>query len=478
MDQNCHEPADKTRTSGISLIIDHWPLNLTLYPMTTLRVILLLCLAMPLSAASWKAGTAKADITPKKPIWMAGYGGRTEPSDGVLHPLWAKALALQDETGKLGIIISTDTIGLSASIYNNLKLKLAKEYKLTADQVMFNASHTHTGPVMREGLYDIYPLTPERIARIEEYSNRFESEILKITGQAIKNLEPVTLKHGIGITRFGVNRRENKPYSDVPKLIAANALKGPVDHDVPVLAVYKELSLKAVVFGYACHSTTLSFQKFSGDYAGFTQLALEKSHPGAMALFSPGCGADINPLPRREVHQAERYGNMLAAAVEEVLLQKMNTLKPKLATHIKTIDLEFGALPSDESLASSAKNQNSYRGRWAKRMIELKTAGNLPKTYPYPIQCWRVGDLLWLSMGGEVVVDYSLQFKKEFGSATWVTSYANDVMAYIPTFRVLLEGGYEGQSSMAVYGLPADRWKENVEELVNKGIKQLVSETK
>jgi len=77
-----------------------------------------------------------------------------------------------------------------------------------------------------------------------------------------------------------------------------------------------------------------------------------------------------------------------------------------------------------------------------------------------------------------VVVDYSIQIKKEFGPRTWVTSYANDVMAYIPTFRVLLEGGYEGQSSMAVYGLPADRWKENVEELVNKGIKQLVSETK
>ena len=157
--------------------------------MTTLRILLLLCLALPLSAASWKAGTAKADITPKIPIWMAGYGGRTKPSDGVLHPIWAKALALEDVTGKRAVIIATDTIGLSASIYKSLKLKLAKEYKLTPDQVMFNASHTHTGPVMREGLYDIYPLTPERIARIEEYSERFEAEIVKLTGQALKHLE-------------------------------------------------------------------------------------------------------------------------------------------------------------------------------------------------------------------------------------------------------------------------------------------------
>ena len=76
------------------------------------------------------------------------------------------------------------------------------------------------------------------------------------------------------------------------------------------------------------------------------------------------------------------------------------------------------------------------------------------------------------------IVKWNIQFKKEFGKRTWVTSYANDVMAYIPTFRVLQEGGYEGQSSMAVYGLPADRWRENVEDLVNRGIKQLVSETK
>ena len=445
--------------------------------MTLLRVLLLLSLALPLSAATWKAGTAKADITPKKAIWMAGYGGRTKPSEGTLHPLWAKALALEDAKGNRAVIISTDTLGMTASIYANLKARLAKEHKLQPEQIMLNASHTHTGPVLRGGLYDIYPLNAAHIKRIEEYSARLENEIVRITGEALKDLEPVTLKHGIGITRFGVNRRENKPYSDVPKLIAAQALKGPIDHDVPVLAVYKGLELKAVVFGYACHSTTLGIQKFSGDYSGFTQIALEKSHPGALALFSAGCGADINPLPRRVVHLAERYGLMLAAAVEETLLQKMQPLEPKLTTRIKTIPLEYGALPEPAALAAAAKNQTNYRGRWAARMLKLQADDDVPKTYPYPIQCWRVGDLLWLTMGGEVVVDFSLNFKKQYGPRTWVTSYCNDVMAYIPTFRVLQEGGYEGQSSMAVYGLPADRWKENVEELVTDGIRQLVRET-
>ena len=397
-----------------------------------------------------------------------------EPStlSGPRHWLWRMPRAIS------AVIISTDTLGMTASIYANLKARLAKEHKLQPEQIMLNASHTHTGPVLRGGLYDIYPLNAAHIKRIEEYSERLENEIVRITGEALKNLEPVTLKHGIGITRFGVNRRENKPYSDVPKLIAAQALKGPIDHDVPVLAVYKGLELKAVVFGYACHSTTLGIQKFSGDYSGFTQIALEKSHPGALALFSAGCGADINPLPRRVVHLAERYGLMLAAAVEETLLQKMQPLEPKLTTRIKTIPLEYGALPEPAALAAAAKNQTNYRGRWAARMLKLQADDDVPKTYPYPIQCWRVGDLLWLTMGGEVVVDFSLNFKKQYGPRTWVTSYCNDVMAYIPTFRVLQEGGYEGQSSMAVYGLPADRWKENVEDLVTEGINQLVRDTK
>ncbi len=447
--------------------------------MTALRLILaLLLLPLPLTAATWKAGTAKADITPKKPIWMAGYGGRSKESEGVLHPLWAKALALEDAKGKRAVIIATDTLGMTRGSYATLKTRRKKENNLDADQIMLNASHTHTGPVLRGGLYDIYPLDNARIKRIEEYSARLENEIVRITGEALKKLEPVILKHGNGISRFGVNRRENRE-SQIPQLRSEGAtLKGPFDHDVPVLAVYKGLQLKAVVFGYACHSTVLSFYQFSGDYSGFSQIALEKSHPGALALFSPGCGADINPLPRRQVYQAERYGNMLAAAVEEVLLQKMQTLHPTLTMRLQTVPLEYGALPTDEALAAAAKNTKSYRGRWAARMIQLKITGNLPKTYPYPMQCWRVGNLLWLSMGGEVVVDYSLQFKKQFGARTWVTSYANDVMAYIPTFRVLQEGGYEGHTSMAVYGLPADRWKPNVEELVNAAAKKLVEETK
>ena len=83
--------------------------------------------------------------------------------------------------------------------------------------------------------------------------------------------------------------------------------------------------------------------------------------------------------------------------------------------------------------------------------------GSLMSTYPYPIQAWRLGnEFTWILLGGEVVVDYSLRLKAELGpKKTWVSSYSNDVMAYIPSRRVLGEGGYEGGLARYPYGLPA-----------------------
>src|SRR6185503_13845954 len=134
----------------------------------------------------------------------------------------------------------------------------------------------------------------------------------------LADLAPARLAAGQGTTSFAVNRRNNSE-PNVAKLIQEGALKGPVDHSVPVLAVFlPDEKLKAVLFGYACHNTVMDFYQWSGDYAGFAQLALEKSHTNATAMFFIGCGGDQNPLPRRDLAFAERYGNMLASAVEEV----------------------------------------------------------------------------------------------------------------------------------------------------------------
>ena len=248
------------------------------------------------------------------------------------------------------MVLTCDTLGIPQSIYRNTCAALKQKFSLAPEQILFSASHTHCGPVLRGALYDIYPLNDQQRGFIEEYSTQFETQIIETVGKAITDLAPAQLASGQGTTAFAVNRRNN-PEGSVPKLIEQGALKGPVDHAVPVLAVSSpDGKLKAVLFGYACHNTTMSFNQWSGDYAGFAQMALEHSHTNATAMFFMGCGGDQNPLPRRQLELAQRYGQMLASAVEEVLLAPPQALPPKLVTKMEMIPLHLGAAPTEAEL--------------------------------------------------------------------------------------------------------------------------------
>lgn len=423
----------------------------------------------------WKVGVAKTDITPPEGLWMAGYASRDKPAEGKLMSLWVKALALEDAQKNRGVIVTTDTLGIPQSIYRNVAGAVAKQFNLKSEQIILSASHTHCGPVLRGALYDAYPLDEKQRELIEKYSASLEAKMVETVGNALKDLTPARISAGQGNAGFAVNRRNNAE-GKVPQLIQQRALKGPTDHSVPLLAVSTlDGKLKAVLFGYACHNTVMSFYQWSGDYAGFAQIALEKSHPGTTAMFFMGCGADQNPLPRKELIFAERYGNMLAAAVEEVLLLPPRALEPRLTTKMEVVTLDFGPAPTEPELEKLTQDKADSHRRWANRLLaELKAGKVLAKSYPYPIQAWKLDEQLLVTLGGEPVVDYSLKFKQQFGKDTWVAGYCNDVMTYIPSLRVLKEGGYEGGGAMIPYSQPALRWGDDVEDLISAAVSQLV----
>jgi hypothetical protein len=416
----------------------------------------------------WKAGAARAVITPKGPLWMAGYASRTSPANGTLHELYVRVLALEDAAGHRAVLVSTDLLGIPRSISENVCAELWSKFRVPREAVMLNASHTHCGPVLRGALYDAYPLDESEKKKIEAYSTELEGAIIRTVGESLSRLEPATLAFGQGATDFAVNRRNNRE-PDVPAQRASHALRGPSDHSVPVLAVRRPGGkLLAVAFGYACHNTTLGIQQWNGDYAGFAETNLEEAHPGAVALFFMGCGGDQNPVPRRTVELARKYGRMMSEAVEAVLNGKLQSLLPQLRTYYETVRLPLGDPPTRAQLAARARERTAYVSRWANRLLkELDSGRVLLDRYPYPIQVWQLGGTqIWIALGGEVVVDYAVEFKARYGPATWISAYANDVMAYIPSRRVLEEGGYEGNTSMMVYGMPAERWSIYVERII------------
>jgi hypothetical protein len=430
-------------------------------------------ISSPAAAESgdWKAGSASVEITPEQSMWMAGYGGRNRPSEGKLTDLWAKALILQDASGDRAVLVTMDLIGIDRTLAKTICDQLAARFQLQRRQIALCTSHTHTGPALSGNLSPLHFLVvdQEQQRRIAEYSDNLQERVMEVVDRAMTELVPVDLSWGSGTAGFAVNRRNNRPESVVPQLRAQGELKGPVDHDVPVLCVRaKNGDLQAVVFGYACHATVLSFYQWSGDYPGFAQAKLEADYPGCQAMFWAGCGGDQNPLPRRSVSLAEDYGRQLAEAVNDVLEGEMQPLSPQLRATYQEIALPFAALPTREQIAADMGSENRFvaaRGKLLDQQIQ--EAGELKATYPYPIQTWQLGDeIQFIILGGEVVVDFSIRLKSELrGQKTWVAAYANDVMAYIASRRILLEGGYEGASAMVYYGLPSS-WALDSERLI------------
>jgi hypothetical protein len=437
----------------------------------SLLATLALLLAVPAFAADpgWQAGFATVSITPEKPMWMSGYAARTAPAEGTDTDLFARVMALRGANGHPCVLVTLDLVGIDRELSNAIRDQIKEKHKLTNQNVALAVSHTHCGPVVGTNLRAMYFLSDEHSRLVQEYTDRLKEKVLKAVDEAFAKLEPATVSWGVGHCGFATNRRENKE-PQVPELRAKGQLKGPVDHDVPVLAVRNAKGdLKGIVFGYACHATVLSYLKWNADYPGYAAAELEKQYPGATALFVAGCGADQNPLPRRTVDLAKEYGRRLAAAVGEVLAGPMPRLAPTFAGLYAEIDLPYGTVPTREELVKETSDPNKYAAARAKHLLKLSDdhGDAVLKSYRwYPVQTWRLGgEVVWVNLGGEVTVEYALRLKRELGPQAWVFGYVNDVMAYIPSRRVLREGGYEGATSMVYYGLPS-AWGERVEELI------------
>lgn len=418
------------------------------------------------------AGVGRAVITPKEPMWMGGYASRTAPSDGKVHDLWAKALVLEDATGARSVVVTTDLLGVSASLSTAVAGMVETKLGIPRERLMMTSSHTHSGPVVRDNLINMYGLTEEAQAKVSAYTATLPALIFEAIEQAISDLEPSDVRWAVGHTDFARNRRG---YTQGGVNNSINPI-GPVDHDVPTLTVRRANDgIKAVLFGYACHNTCTSDQQFCGDYAGFAQIDIEARLPGATALFAAGCGGDQNPLPRRTMSLSQLYGEMLGKAVVTAVSGKGTPVAGPLRARYDEIPLNLSAPPDRASIEAELESSNIYRQRWAKHQVRvLDEKGSLQSEYPFPVQVWQFASGLQITaLGGESVVDYALRIKQEFGRENqFVIAYANDVCSYIPSLRVLREEGYEGKESMMYYGFHGP-WAPPVEEDIMAAVHRL-----
>jgi putative membrane-bound dehydrogenase-like protein len=408
------------------------------------------------SAPTYTVGVAKIDITPSYPVRLSGFGFRRAESEGITQRIWAKALVIDD--GEPAVLLTVDNLGVPASLVQEVAACLAKKAGIRPERLAVTATHTHTAPMLRGVAPTLFgqPIPREHQQHIDRYTAELTDKLEQVALAALADRKPARLSWGIGSIDFAVNRRTKG---------------GPVDHDLPVLVV-RDLKgkVRAVYVSYACHCVTLSNNKISGDWAGYAQQAIQDEYPGAIALVSIGCGGDANPssgVTGDHADLAAHQGAEIAAEGKRLLPGFLAPVTGKLTARTHAIELPLDTLPTRAQWEERAKRKGAVGYHARVQVGRLDRGEPLRTKIAYPIQTWAFGDsLAMVFLPGEVVVDYSLRLKRELdGLRLWINAYANDAPCYIPSERVLKEGGYEGGGAMIYYDLPT-RFKPGLEQRI------------
>lgn len=413
--------------------------------------------------APWRVGLARTQITPHEPMPMCGYGPRI--SDGVLDDLHAKALAIESPDRSRAVLVTADLLFFRRDVADAVARRIMKKTGLERHQILLNASHTHSGPVVgMNGDLDAFGVPPDVRPRVAKYTARLETQLADLVAAALADMKPARLRFGTGQADFVMNRRLPTPNG----IVMAPNPQGPVDRSVPVLRVEgPEGKIRALVFGCACHPVTLDGNntKISGDYASFAQAAIEKRFPGSQAMFVIGCGADANSHPRGTADLARQQGERLAAEVARVAATPMRPVRGPLRAELAWIDLPLAHDFSREQLQAMASGPSVWHARNAKGMLATLDQGKpLAQSYRTPLAVWQFGaDLTFVALSGEAAAQYAARIAQQLGPRSlWVAAYSNESFGYLPTAQMLREGGHESMCLTLDVGLFAPQVEDTV----------------
>lgn len=424
--------------------------------------------------SSVHVGVAKVDVTPQAPVVLAGYGGRTAEHEGVDTRLWARAMVIGKDSPKAIVVL--DNCGVPENVTAQLATRLAKR-GIARDRLVVAATHTHNAPNL-VGYANILwagRTTAEQQQHIEEYTAFAIQKMEEAVLQALSTQEPMQLEWAQGRVTFGGNRR----VLNGGKWAGFGFQRdGPVDHSLPVLAARDAHgTVRAVWANYACHCTTVgSRNRVGGDWAGFANESMEREFPNAVSLMTIGCGADVGPQPSGSLEIAEQHGHAVAQEVNTILNEKKTKRLAEPTVTSGQVKLPLADTPNEDYWQEQLRSGDVFHQQLAKSMLaKMEDRGTLPSEVDYPISVWKFGDdLAIVFLAGEVVVDYSVRLGRELDwSRLWITAWANDMPGYIPSRRVLLEGGYEADFSQVYYEQPT-RYDLEVENVLVAAIKEIV----
>ncbi|MEF3307265.1 neutral/alkaline non-lysosomal ceramidase N-terminal domain-containing protein [Paenibacillus sp. GYB003] len=424
-------------------------------------------------------GTAKTDITPEKPVPLAGFAVRdNKPMDGVQSRLYLRALYMRqrgdDGETRSAVVVSADLLWWGSDRVPHIRAKLRERFGLEPGAILLNATHSHSGP---QTSFRFHRLLGRADA---DYVEFLENKLIEAVGQAAADAEPATLERGSGRSAIGVQRRK---YEN-GRVFGGPNLDGPMDPEVTVLRVRgRSGATKAVVVHYACHPVTTTVNRASSEFTGAAMEALERRlGGGAVCLFLQGACGDINifkasapPELTDDYAIIDYFGAKLADTVADVLDGGTEPVKPA-ALQWKTVSvpLRLKPLPDRGQLERTAAKGEPPYDEWAAAMLAMLDE----RTDKLTLEMSRldIGDgLSLLAMNAEVVVEYGLFLKRISGNAVLPVPYSNGMIGYVPTKEQIGYGGYEPVLSTYYFHMPST-FDESVEETVRGHMERIVHE--
>ncbi len=374
-------------------------------------------------------GFSKIDITPNQPVTLAGYANRTELSTGVHDSLSARVLVFQSGNEKL-VLVSTDVIGFYSGTAAIFRQAILKEFNLEPHQLFLSAIHTHAAPAII--------LNEERgHANNIEYTKNLQQKLMTAIRKAMSDMQPIKLGTGTGSSPVGINRREVM-YDEAgnPRTWLGRNPNGVQDKQVSVVKITTaNETLKAVLWEYAAHSTSLGWENFkiSGDVHGLAEQVVERYlGNGVIAPAFVGASGDIDPWYRVLPGFETKNGWI----PEPVLL---GTLLGQEVVHVlRHIDSTQTAAP--------------IKSRFQTLYLPGKPSNDDPSTVaqkvPLNVSVARLGDVAFVGLGGEILSEIGMAIKtaSPFDN-TIIITHCNGTAGYLPPQHRYVEGGYEVNTS-------------------------------
>ena len=423
-----------------------------------------------------KLGVAKMNITPPKPVPLAGFEHRRGASEGVSHPLYARVLLFEEDersSKRRALLVSADLIWWSEDQVERLRHCLEARWGIEWGSVILHATHTHSGP-QTSGRYSLRLGRPDPV-----YLKTLESRVLAAVEEASGCLETVTVERGRGECRIGINRRRRVD----GRIEMAPNEAGPTDPEVTVIR-FKTPSgaTKGVLVHHACHPTTTDDALISSEFPGVAMELVEgEQGGGVVAAYLQGCCGDVRPTLVRDGRfyrggdaEVRTLGERLGAEALSVMERPMRRLFPSLLSGRQTtIPLPLQSLPGKAELEASSR-RSGVVGEWS--ALLRRETWRLRPWVPLDLTLLNLaGDLSILAMNGEAVVEYGLFVKRRFAGRVLPLPYSNGMIGYVPTARQVGEGGYEARESIFYFGLPAPL-DSSLEHKIHDALTELVEE--